>query len=75
LNERSAIWSAGILPASRRSVLKRRILGPRDYSRFALRRTGCPRSAKAGLRAGDRIVKMAGREVKNVYDYTYRWVR
>jgi len=28
-------------------------------------------AAKAGLRAGDKIVKMAGREVKNVYDYTY----
>jgi len=28
-------------------------------------------AAKAGLKAGDRIVKMAGREVKNVYDYTY----
>ena len=26
---------------------------------------------KAGLKAGDRIVKMAGHEVKNVYDYTY----
>jgi aminopeptidase YwaD len=28
-------------------------------------------AAKAGLQAGDKIVKMAGREVKNVYDYTY----
>jgi hypothetical protein len=28
-------------------------------------------AAKAGLKAGDRIVKMAGREVRNVYDYTY----
>jgi peptidase M28-like protein/PDZ domain-containing protein len=28
-------------------------------------------AAKAGLKAGDRIVKIAGREVKNVYDYTY----
>ncbi|HEY8185785.1 MAG TPA: M20/M25/M40 family metallo-hydrolase [Pyrinomonadaceae bacterium] len=28
-------------------------------------------AAKAGLRAGDRIVKLAGREVHNVYDYTY----
>ena len=28
-------------------------------------------AAKAGLKAGDKIVKMAGREVKNVYDYTY----
>ena len=28
-------------------------------------------AAKAGLRAGDKIVKIAGREVKNVYDYTY----
>ncbi|MEP6706342.1 MAG: M20/M25/M40 family metallo-hydrolase [Pyrinomonadaceae bacterium] len=28
-------------------------------------------AAKAGLKAGDRIVKLAGRDVKNVYDYTY----
>ena len=28
-------------------------------------------AAKAGLKAGDKIVKMAGHEVKNVYDYTY----
>ena len=28
-------------------------------------------AAKAGLKAGDRIVKIATREVKNVYDYTY----
>ena len=28
-------------------------------------------AAKAGLKGGDRIVKMAGHEVKNVYDYTY----
>jgi hypothetical protein len=28
-------------------------------------------AAKAGLKAGDRIVKIANREVKNVYDYTY----
>jgi aminopeptidase YwaD len=28
-------------------------------------------AAKAGIRAGDKIVKLAGREVKNVYDYTY----
>jgi hypothetical protein len=27
-------------------------------------------AAKAGLKAGDRIVKLAGRDVKNVYDYT-----
>ena len=33
-------------------------------------RDGSP-AAKAGLKAGDRIVKLAGREVKNVYDYTY----
>jgi aminopeptidase YwaD len=26
---------------------------------------------KAGLKAGDRIVKLAGREIRNVYDYTY----
>jgi aminopeptidase YwaD len=28
-------------------------------------------AAKAGLKAGDRITRMAGREVHNVYDYTY----
>jgi aminopeptidase YwaD len=28
-------------------------------------------ASKAGLRAGDRIIKMAGHDVKNVYDYTY----
>jgi len=28
-------------------------------------------AAKAGLKAGDRIVKIADRDVKNVYDYTY----
>ena len=28
-------------------------------------------AAKAGLKAGDRIVKLAGRDVHNIYDYTY----
>ncbi len=28
-------------------------------------------AAKAGLKAGDKIVKLAGHDVKNVYDYTY----
>jgi S1-C subfamily serine protease len=28
-------------------------------------------AAKAGLKAGDKIVRISGREVKNVYDYTY----
>lgn len=28
-------------------------------------------AARAGLKAGDRIVKLAGHDVKNVYDYTY----
>ncbi|HEY0006604.1 MAG TPA: PDZ domain-containing protein [Pyrinomonadaceae bacterium] len=28
-------------------------------------------AARAGLKAGDRIVRLAGREVRNVYDYTY----
>lgn len=28
-------------------------------------------AAKAGIKAGDKIVKLAGREVHNVYDYTY----
>lgn len=27
-------------------------------------------AAKAGLKAGDRVVKLAGRDVRNVYDYT-----
>ena len=26
---------------------------------------------KAGIKAGDKIVKLAGRDVRNVYDYTY----
>ncbi len=34
--------------------------GVRDYSP----------AAKAGLKAGDRVVKIANRDVKNVYDYT-----
>jgi S1-C subfamily serine protease len=33
-------------------------------------RDGSP-AAKAGLKAGDRIVKIGEREIKNVYDYTY----
>jgi aminopeptidase YwaD len=28
-------------------------------------------AAKAGLKAGDKIVRLAEREIKNVYDYTY----
>jgi aminopeptidase YwaD len=28
-------------------------------------------AARAGIKAGDKIVKLAGREVHNVYDYTY----
>ena len=28
-------------------------------------------AARAGLKAGDRITRLAGREIKNVYDYTY----
>ena len=28
-------------------------------------------ASKSGLKAGDKIVKLAGREIKNVYDYTY----
>ena len=28
-------------------------------------------AAKAGLKAGDKIVKISGHDVKNVYDYTY----
>jgi hypothetical protein len=33
-------------------------------------REGSP-AEKAGLKAGDKVVKIAGREVRNVYDYTY----
>jgi S1-C subfamily serine protease len=32
-------------------------------------REGSP-AAAAGLKAGDRVVKLAGRDVRNVYDYT-----
>jgi S1-C subfamily serine protease len=28
-------------------------------------------AAKAGLRAGDIITKLAGKEIKNIYDYTF----
>ena len=28
-------------------------------------------AAKAGIKAGDKIIKLAGRDVRNVYDYTY----
>ncbi len=28
-------------------------------------------AARAGLKAGDRVTRLAGREVRNVYDYTY----
>jgi S1-C subfamily serine protease len=28
-------------------------------------------AAQAGIKAGDKIVKLAGRDVHNVYDYTY----
>jgi len=33
-------------------------------------RDGSP-AAKAGLKAGDTVVKLAGRDIKNVYDYPY----
>ena len=33
-------------------------------------REGSP-AAAAGLKAGDRVVRLAGRDVRNVYDYTY----
>jgi len=28
-------------------------------------------ASKAGIRQGDRIVRLAGRDIRNVYDYTY----
>ena len=40
------------------------------YLRVIAARDDSP-AAKAGIKAGDRIVKLAGREVHNVYDYTY----
>ena len=33
-------------------------------------RDGSP-AAKAGMKGGDIIVECAGRQIKNVYDYTY----
>jgi hypothetical protein len=33
-------------------------------------RTGAP-AEKAGLKGGDVIIKLAGKDIKNVYDYTY----
>ena len=27
-------------------------------------------AAKAGLKTGDKVVKLAGRDIRNVYDYT-----
>lgn len=33
-------------------------------------RDGSP-AAKAGMKAGDRVIKLAGRDVRNVMDYTY----
>jgi S1-C subfamily serine protease len=32
--------------------------------------SGCPPAEKAGLKAGDRIIRLADRDVRNVYDYT-----
>ncbi len=29
-----------------------------------------PPAAKAGIKAGDKIVRLAGRDIRNVYDYT-----
>lgn len=40
-----------------------------DGVRLDAVREGSP-AAAAGLKAGDRIVKLAGRDVRNVYDYT-----
>ncbi|HEX5708482.1 MAG TPA: M20/M25/M40 family metallo-hydrolase, partial [Pyrinomonadaceae bacterium] len=40
-----------------------------DGMRLAAVREGSP-AEKAGLREGDKIVRLAGREVRNVYDYT-----
>jgi S1-C subfamily serine protease len=32
-------------------------------------RDGSP-AAKAGLKKGDKVIKLAGKDIKNVYDYT-----
>ncbi len=38
--------------------------------KFADVRDGSP-AAKAGLKAGDILVEFAGKEIKNLYDFTY----
>jgi S1-C subfamily serine protease len=38
--------------------------------KFADVRDGSP-AAKAGLKAGDLLVEFAGKEIKNLYDFTY----
>jgi hypothetical protein len=51
----------GVVPNYAESTDGMKIDGVRDESP----------AAKAGLKAGDRITKLAGRAVRNVYDYTY----
>jgi hypothetical protein len=53
--------SLGVVPNYAESNDGMKIDGVRDDSP----------AAKAGIKAGDRIIKMAGRDVRNVYDYTY----
>jgi hypothetical protein len=53
--------SLGVVPNYAESNDGMKIDGVRDDSP----------AAKAGIKAGDRVTKMAGRDVRNVYDYTY----
>ncbi len=53
--------SLGVVPNYAESNDGMKIDGVRDDSA----------AAKAGLKAGDKITRMAGRDVRNVYDYTY----
>jgi aminopeptidase YwaD len=41
-----------------------------DGVKLDMVRDGSP-AAKAGLKPGDRVVKLAGRDIRNVYDYTF----
>ncbi|HEX8072723.1 MAG TPA: M20/M25/M40 family metallo-hydrolase [Pyrinomonadaceae bacterium] len=53
--------SLGTIPSYAESTDGLKLDGVRDDSP----------AAKAGLRAGDVIVRLAGRDIRNVYDYTY----
>ncbi len=53
--------SLGTIPSYAESTDGLKLDGVRDDSP----------AAKAGLKAGDKIVRLAGRDIRNVYDYTY----